>query len=385
MYSSSASFRVATAPEERRSAVLRGRPVDLWLVGSVLVLVGLGLVMVFDASYFLGAERFGDPYALIRRQTLFLCAAAAVAFAISRSDPLMFRRIAYPALFATLFLLVLVLVPGIGQVRGGARRWISLGLFAFEPSELLKPVFVLYLAHSLTRKRDKITSFTYGVLPHLVIVAMPILLLLAQPDFGASAVLALVTAAMLFAGGARLGHLAALGLAAVPPALALIWTSPYRLERITAFLDPWRDPLGNGFQLVQSFLAFGSGGVLGAGLGNGKQKLFYLPEGHTDFIFSLIGEELGLVGAVVVLLCFGVLAMRGFRIATRARDRFSGLLAFGLTFLVVGQAMLNVGVALGLLPTKGMPLPLVSYGGSAMLAAGLQIGVLLALSREARA
>jgi cell division protein FtsW len=197
-------------------------------------------------------------------------------------------------------------------------------------------------------------------------------------------VLALVTVAMLFAGGARLLHLLGLALAGLPPALLLIWSSPYRWERVTAFLDPWRDPLGNGFQLVQSFLAFGSGGVLGVGLGNGKQKMFYLPEAHTDFIFSLIGEGLGLLGACLVLLCFGVLAARGFRVATRSRDCYTRLLAFGLTFLVVGQALLNVAVALGLMPTKGMPLPLVSYGGSAMLAAGLQIGVLLALSREAR-
>jgi cell division protein FtsW len=189
---------------------------------------------------------------------------------------------------------------------------------------------------------------------------------------------------MLFAGGARITQLGALVLAALPPGLALIWHSPYRWQRVTAFLDPWHDPLGNGFQLVQSFLAFGSGGVVGTGLGNGKQKLFYLPEGHTDFIFSLIGEELGLLGAVVVLLCFGVLAMRGFRIATRSRDCFTRLLAFGLTFLLVGQAILNIAVATGLLPTKGMPLPMVSYGGSAMMASGVQIGILLALSREAR-
>ena len=341
--------------------------------------------MVFDASYFLGAERFGDAYALIRRQAIFICMSAALAFGLSRIDPVLLRRLAYPALLGTIFLLVLVLIPGIGQVRGGARRWISLGLFSFEPSELMKPVFVLYLARSLSAKQARIHSFAYGVLPHLVMVGVPILLLLLEPDFGASAVLLLVTMAMLFAAGARLTQLAALGLAALPPALALIWHSPYRWERVTAFLDPWHDPLGNGFQLVQSFLAFGSGGVLGTGLGNGKQKLFYLPEGHTDFIFSLIGEELGLAGCVVVLLCFGVLAMRGFRVATRSRDGFTGLLAFGLTFLIVGQAMLNIAVALGLLPTKGMPLPLVSYGGSAMMAAGLQIGVLLALSREARA
>lgn len=371
--------------DDLRPAVLRGRQVDYWLLGAVLGLLGLGVVMVFDASYFLGAERFGDAYALIRRQTIFIAMGATLAFGLSRIDPLLLRRLAYPALFATLFLLVLVLIPGIGQVRGGARRWISLGLFAFEPSELMKPVFVLYLARSLAAKRERMHSFAYGVLPHLVMVCVPILLLLLEPDFGASAVLLLVTMAMLFAAGARLRQLAALGLAALPPALALIWHSPYRWERVTAFLDPWHDPLGNGFQLVQSFLAFGSGGVLGTGLGNGKQKLFYLPEGHTDFIFALIGEELGLAGCVVVLLCFGVLAMRGFRVATRSRDAFSSLLAFGLTFLIVGQAMLNIAVALGLLPTKGMPLPLVSYGGSAMMAAGLQIGVLLALSREARA
>jgi cell division protein FtsW len=370
--------------EDRRPAVLRGRQVDLWLLGAVLGLLGLGVVMVFDASYFLGAERFGDAYALIRRQAVFIVLSAAIAFGLSRGDPQTLRRFAYPALIATLLLLVLVLIPGIGQIRGGARRWISLGLFAFEPSELMKPVFVLYLAQSLSRKQERMHSFAFGVLPHLVMVVVPILLLLLQPDFGASAVLAVVTAAMLFAGGARLMQLAALVLVALPPGLGLIWHSPYRWQRVTAFLDPWHDPLGNGFQLVQSFLAFGSGGVVGTGLGNGKQKLFYLPEGHTDFIFSLIGEELGLLGAIVVLLCFGVLAMRGFRIATRSRDCFARLLAFGLTFLMVGQAILNISVATGLLPTKGMPLPLVSYGGSAMIASGVEVGLLLALSREAR-
>jgi len=381
---SRAAEAAAFYSDEQRPAVLRGRQVDLWLLGAVLGLLVLGVVMVFDASYFLGAERFGDAYTMIRRQTIFICMGAGVAFGLSRIDPLTLRRAAYPMLLLTIVLLVLVLIPGIGQVRNGARRWISLGLFSFEPSELMKPVFVLYLAHSLSRKQERIHSFTYGVLPHLVVVLVPILLLLLEPDFGASAVLAVVTLAMLFVAGARSSQLAALGLAALPPAIGLIWHSPYRWERVTAFLDPWRDPLGNGFQLVQSFLAFGSGGVLGAGLGNGKQKLFYLPEGHTDFIFSLIGEELGLAGAVVVLLCFGVLAMRGFRVATRSRDSFTRLLAFGLTFLIVGQAMLNVSVALGLLPTKGMPLPLVSYGGSAMMAAGLGVGVLLGLSREAR-
>jgi len=381
---SRAAEAAAFYSDEHRPTVLRGQQVDFWLLGAALGLLGLGVVMVFDASYFLGAVRFGDAYALITRQAVFICMSAALAAALTRVDPALMKRLAYPALFGVLALLVLVLIPGIGQVRGGARRWISLGLFAFEPSELLKPVFVLYLARSLSGKQDRMHSFGFGILPHIVMMLVPILLLLLEPDFGASAVITIVTLAMLFAAGARVKHLAMLGLAVLPPAAALVWHSPYRLDRVTAFLDPWRDPLGNGFQLVQSFLAFGSGGVLGAGLGNGKQKLFYLPEGHTDFIFALIGEELGLVGCVAVLVCFGVLAMRGFRVATRSRDRFTGLLAFGLTFLFVGQALLNIGVALGMLPTKGMPLPLVSYGGSSMMAAGLSMGLLLALSREAR-
>jgi len=381
---SRAAEAAAFYSDEHRPTVLRGQQVDFWLLGAALGLLGLGVVMVFDASYFLGAVRFGDAYALITRQAVFICMSAALAAALTRVDPALMKRLAYPALFGVLALLVLVLIPGIGQVRGGARRWISLGLFAFEPSELLKPVFVLYLARSLSGKQDRMHSFGFGILPHIVMMLVPILLLLLEPDFGASAVITIVTLAMLFAAGARVKHLAMLGLAVLPPAAALVWHSPYRLDRVTAFLDPWRDPLGNGFQLVQSFLAFGSGGVLGAGLGNGKQKLFYLPEGHTDFIFALIGEDLGLVGCVAVLVCFGVLAMRGFRVATRSRDRFTGLLAFGLTFLFVGQALLNIGVALGMLPTKGMPLPLVSYGGSSMMAAGLSMGLLLALSREAR-
>ncbi len=368
----------------QRPAIVAGRSVDPWLLGAVLVLLGLGLVMVFDASFFVGQERFGNPYALARRHAVFLALAVCLAAVLVRVDVARLAPAAYPALIVVLLLLVLTAIPGIGQVRGGARRWLSLGIVAFEPSELLKPVFVLFLARTLVRKREHLESFAYGVLPPLIVAGGPILLLLAQPDFGASMVIAALTLGMLFAAGARPAHLAAVCAAALPGVLALIWVKPYRWSRLVAFLDPWGDAQNKGFQLVQSLIAFGSGGLLGVGLGNGKQKLFYLPEGHTDFIFALIGEELGLCGALVVLACFALIAMRGFRIAARSPDAFSGLLAFGLTFLLVVQAAMNIGVVVGLLPTKGLPLPMVSYGGSSMLATAMSVALLLGLSREAR-
>lgn len=369
---------------QQQPVMVTSRGVDRWLLGVSAALALLGLVMVFGASFFLGGERFGDPYAMAMRQTTFLLFAVGVGVVASRVPLPVLRRLAYPALGVVLLLLVCVLIPGIGQVRGGARRWLSLGFVTFEPSELLKPVFVLYLAHSLARKREKVHSFTYGVLPHLIVVLVPMMLLMLQPDFGATAVLALLTGAMLFVAGARPGQLLGLGLGAASAGFVAIYWSPYRWKRVMGFLDPWEDPLGKGFQLVQSFLAFGSGGVTGVGLGHSRQKLFYLPEGHTDFIFALIGEEMGFIGGALVLLGFVILAVRGFRLATRAHDAFTSYVAFGLTFVVVMQAALNIAVVMGCLPTKGMPLPLLSYGGSSLVTTIGMIAILLGISREVR-
>lgn len=369
---------------EQQPLIVTPRGVDRWLLGVSAALASLGVVMVFGASFFLGGERFGDPYAMAVRQTTFLFLAVAIGVVASRVPLSVLRSLAYPALAAVILLLVFVLVPGIGQVRGGARRWLSLGFVTFEPSELLKPVFVLYLAHSLARKREKIHSFTYGVLPHLLVALVPMFLLMLQPDFGATAVLALLTGAMLFVAGARPGQLLTLGGLAGAAGFGLVYFSDYRWKRVMAFVDPWDDPLGKGFQLVQSFLAFGSGGVTGVGLGHSKQKLFYLPEGHTDFIFALIGEEMGFIGGALVLVAFVVLAFRGFRLATRVSDVFTSYLAFGLTFVVVMQAALNIAVVMGCLPTKGMPLPLLSYGGSSLVTTIGMIAILLGISREVR-
>jgi cell division protein FtsW len=355
---------------------------DPWLVLAVAALVGLGVVMVFNVSYFHGQERFGDSLLFVRKHLVAIALGTVVALLASRLPSETYRRAAYPLLVATLIVLALVLVPGIGVVRGGARRWLGVGPFSLQPSELAKFAFVLYLACSLSRKGERLATFKLGVLPHYVVAGLIAGLVLLEPDFGTAALAGGLLVFMLFVGGVPVRLLALPGLALLPALAWVAWRAPYRWARIVAFLNPDLDPLGVNFQLKQSFIAFGSGGLWGVGLGESRQKMFYLPEAHTDFLFSVIGEELGLAGALVVLGLFGVVAARGFRIAVRHPDRFASLLAFGVTLSLVLQGVVNAGVVLGVLPTKGLALPFLSYGGSAMIAALGQTGVLLALARE---
>jgi len=275
-----------------------------------------------------------------------------------------------------------VLIPGIGSVRGGARRWMVIGPLSLQPTEFAKIAIVLYLAHSLTRKGERVESFKIGVLPHALVIGLMAGLAVLEPDFGTLVLAAGLLIAMLYVGGVRIRHLGFLAFTAVPALGLIALHKPHVLERIFGFLNPDVDPLGVNFQLQQSFIAFGSGGLWGVGLGESRQKMFYLPEAHTDFIFSVVGEELGLLGALLVLALFTVVAVRGFRIALRHPDPFASLLAFGVTLSIVLQVAVNVGVVLGCLPTKGLALPFLSYGGSAMIASLAQIGVLLALARE---
>jgi cell division protein FtsW len=355
---------------------------DPWLVLAVAGLVGVGLVMVFNVSYFMSRSTLGDPYAFFRKHLVSLALGGAVAVATSRLGSESFRRLAYPLLLVALAALVLVLVPGIGSMRGGAQRWLALGPLSFQPSELAKVALVLYLAASLDRKHDRLTDFRLGVMPHCLVAGALALLLLAEPDFGSTALVAVVLLAMLFVAGARPLQLGFLCSLTVPALAYLVVMAPYRWNRLTTFLDYDRDPLGLGFQLRQSLIAFGSGGVTGVGLGQSQQKMFFLPAAHTDFIFSVVGEELGLAGALVVLGLFAWIAYRGLKIASAHPERFGMLLAFGMTLLLVVQGLLNVGVVLGCLPTKGLVLPFISYGGSAMLLTMAEVGVLLALARE---
>ncbi len=369
------------APRAKVQPVI-ARGGDRWIVLTVAALVTVSIVMVFNTSYFFAGKRFGDPLLVFEKHLASIGLGALACFVASRLRSTTYERIAYPALAVVVVLLLAVLIPGVGIVRGGARRWIGLGIVNLQPSELAKLVAVLYLAHSMVRKGPRITTFALGILPHVIVVGVLAGLVAKEPDFGTAALLGVTLFAMLFAGGVRWRHLVLPVLPIVPLAVWAVASSPYRLRRVLVFLDPWEHPRDAGFQLVQSFLAFGSGGLFGTGLGESKQKMFYLPEAHTDFIFSVIGEELGLVGALVVVGLFALLAIRGLRVALHHPTTFGQLVAFGTTTVLVLQAGINMAVVLGLLPTKGLALPFVSYGGSAMIGAMTAVGVLLALSRE---
>ncbi len=356
---------------------------DPWLLMAVAALIGLGMIMVFNVSYFPGGDDFGDPLHFFRKHLVSIVIGIGLCVGASRVSSETYRRYAYPVLVLAFIGMAAVLVPGIGVNRSGAQRWIPLGPVAFQPSELAKLALVLYMACSLARKGERIREFWFGIVPHCVVVAALAGLCLLEPDFGTAALSMGILGAMLFAAGARLTHLGLFIAGALPGLIYLAVMEPYRWKRFMSFLDCNDDPRGVGFQLCQALIAFGSGGVSGVGLGQGQQKMYYLPAAHTDFIFSVVGEELGLIGSALVLGLFVVVALRGFRIAGRHPDDFAGLLAFGVTCLLVLQAALNVGVALGVLPTKGLTLPFVSYGGSAMMIAMAEVGVLLALAREA--
>ncbi len=347
-------------------------------------LLAIGVTMVLSTSYLYAQERFGDGTYFFRKQFIAAGIGLGALCVTALIPPAVYRRLAYPLLGIVLLLLVLLLVPGIGVVRGGARRWLGAGGFAFQPAELAKLSLVLYLAHSLARKADKIAMFSIGVLPHLVVGGIFLGLIVMEPDLGTALTLGVLLFLMLFVAGAKPSHLALIGLAALPVIAFAVMGKEYRMRRLMTFLDPWADASKSGFQIIQSYIAFGSGQLWGRGLGESRQKLFYLPEAHTDFIFSVIGEEMGLWGALAVLGLFAVIILRGLRLAGRIEDPFSQHLTFGLTTLLALQALIHMGVVMGLMPTKGLVLPFISYGGSAMVINLIEAGMLLSLSRGRR-
>jgi cell division protein FtsW len=357
-------------------------PFDWLLLLALLVLSAGGAVMVYSASAIQASRQLGDEFFFLKRQAVALGLGLALLLATLR---LGYRRLAawaYPLLAFSLLMLVAVLVPGVGRVAGGARRWINLGVINFQPSELAKIVLVLYLAHSLSRKRDKVRLFSIGFLPHVLVTGLMVLLCLAERDMGTGVIMVLVLFTMLFAAGARISYLLGAGLLAIPIGWRLITGTPYRMERWLAYLDPWGHREGAGFQLVESLLGIGNGGWLGQGLGQGKGKLFYLPAAHTDFIAAVIAEEAGLLGIAILLLLYGVLVWRGLRAALRAAEPFGAYLALGLTTLLGAQALVNLAVVFGLLPTKGLTLPFVSYGGSSLMTLLAAAGMLLSVSGD---
>jgi cell division protein FtsW len=356
---------------------------DMWLFGAAVVLLSAGVVMVYSASAIVAAERFHDPYFFLKRQLFWALLGAGVLWVALRVDYRLLEKAVLPLLVLAGVLLVLVLVPPFGQAINGTRRWIRLGAVSFQPAELAKVALVLYLAAFLARRRGELEHFRTGALPALAVAALLAGLVLVQPDLGNCMTLIVVTFALLYVAGSPVKHLAWVAAPAMPLVALAIWTAPYRLRRITAFMDPWSDPRGSGFQIIQSWLALGNGGLVGQGVGGSRQKLFYLPEAHTDFIFAIVGEELGFVGAVAVVALFAVVVWRGLRIGLRAADPFGAYLALGITVLLATQTLVNLGVVTGLLPTKGLPLPFLSFGGSALLMTMAATGVLLNISEHA--
>jgi cell division protein FtsW len=344
------------------------------LVLVTLGLVAFGLVMVYSASSARAAVAAGDPAYYLKRQALFALAGLAVLAVLARVDFRLLRRIGGPLLVVTLGLLVAVLV--LGTAVNGARRWLSLGALDFQPSELAKLAVVLWLAALLARGGAPRTLAALARPVGVVVLAVCALVLL-EPDLGTATVIAVVATAMLVAAGTPIRVLTGAVSLTVALTLAAIWLEPYRRTRLLAYLDPWADPEGTGFQTVQAMIALGSGGILGVGLGESVQKIYYLPEATTDMIFAIVGEELGLLGAIAVVAAFAVFAYAGFNVALRCRDPFGKLVAAGVTALVVGQALLNLSAVLGVAPLTGIPLPFVSYGGSSLIVGLAAVGVLL--------
>ncbi|MBI4385061.1 MAG: putative lipid II flippase FtsW [Nitrospinae bacterium] len=361
---------------------MRNSNCDAILCLAAAVLILIGIVMLFSASAVFALEEYKDPYYFLKRQLLWLALGSIVLYLARNMDYRTLDKLAYPALFVAFALLVAVMLPNLGKEVGGARRWLSLGKVNFQPSELAKFAVVLFMAKSLVKRADKLKNFMYGYFPNLIVLGVFFILILFQPDFGTAVIICAVTFMMFFVAGIRFKFLVYSVLAALPFMVLAVMGAEYRTRRILSFLDPWQDPSDTGFQAVQSFYAFGRGGYWGLGLGDGRQKLFYLPEAHTDFIFSVIGEELGFMGTTGILVLFAIFVWRGFVTAYRARDSFGSHLAVGLTLLIGFQAFINMGVAVGLLPTKGLPLPFISMGGSSLLVSMLCVGVLLNISEH---
>jgi len=351
------------------------------LLLTTLLLVTIGIVMLFSTSSLYAREKYGDPNYLLKRQLVWLAVGAVGCVAAASTPYPRLRRWCVPLLVVTAVLLVLVLLPGVGRRIGGARRWLSLGGLQVQPSEFAKLTVILWLAHYLSKQKRRIEEFGRGFFLPLMVTGVFLALILAEPDFGTTALLGMVAFAMMFIAGVRQAHFWPTVLAGLGAFAVLIWQNPNRAERMLAFLDLEKYKSGKGYQVWQAMLAFGSGGVNGLGLGNSRQKMFWLPEAHTDCIAAILGEELGLIGMLVVLALFVTLLVCGVIIAMKTPDLNGRYLALGVTLLIALQTLINIGVVTAWLPTKGLPLPFISYGGSSLMMNLMAVGILLSVLR----
>jgi cell division protein FtsW len=359
--------------------MVRNIRLNLFTITAVLICVGI--VMIYSASSIYAWERYRDGFFFLKRHVSFLGIGLLLAFLAMLIDYKTLKKISKPLVAVSLLLLVLVLIPGIGREVAGAKRWFRFKFLSFQPSELASLAVIIYAADFISRKEEDIKHFLKGFLPPVMVLGMTAALILIQPDLGTTVAIAAVIFIMLFVAGVRLRYLFSIFLAALPLLYILIFSVPYRRVRIMAFLNPWLDPKGSGFQVIQSQVALGSGGIFGVGLGHSRQKLFYLPAGHTDFIFSIIGEELGLLGTIGVIVLFLLFIREALKVIKNAPDRFGYFLSLGIVLLITLKAVINIGVSCALLPTKGLPLPFISYGGSSFVLDMIGVGILVNIAR----
>lgn len=357
---------------------------DFLLIAVTLTLLSVGLIMVYSASAVGATYKFDDAFYFAKRQLLFAGLGVLAMFFFMNIHYWTWRSWSKILLILCFALLILVIIPGVGRVRGGASSWLGVGAFSIQPSEFMKMGMIIFLAKFLSEHQKFVTTVKKGLVPSLSLVFLAFGLIMLQPDLGTGTVLVITCMMMIYVAGARIKHFMFLGAVGLVGFAGLIISAPYRIQRITSFMDPWSDQLGSGFQIIQSLYAIGPGGLLGFGLGQSRQKFQYLPEPHTDFIFSIVSEELGFIGAVFVLLLFTLLLWRGIRIAIGAPDLYGSLLAVGIVGMIAVQVMINIAVVTGLMPVTGITLPLLSYGGSSLTLILCSIGVLLNISRFSR-
>lgn len=356
--------------------------INIPLLVSILIICIFGIIMITSASYIWAEYKYNDPFKFTKNQGLFFIIGVILMIMISKVDYHFYYKNSNKLLLGCIVLLILVLIPGIGSVRNGSRSWFGIGSFGIQPSEFTKLALIVFTAKYLERNEKDIKSITKGALPILIITILIFGLIMLQPDFGTGTIIVMSIIGLLFIGGVKMSFFIKIGFIGLAGVAGLIIMAPYRLARILSFLDPWKDPLGSGFQIIQSLYAIGPGGLFGFGFGNSRQKHFYLPEPQTDFIFSIISEEFGFLGILIISTLFLIIIINGFKIAQKSQDLFGKYLAFGITFQLSFQAVLNLMVVVGLIPVTGVTLPFLSYGGSSLLITLASMGVLLNISKK---
>jgi cell division protein FtsW len=338
--------------------------------------------MVYSTSSVYALDRYNDSSYFLKRHLIYLAIGISLMFLVMNINYTALKKVALPVYIIGVALLVVVLIPGIGKEVGGARRWIDFGIFSFQPTEITKYLLVIYLSHLFSKNRAKSQNFSNSIIPYMLITGLYITLIMLQPDFGMVLIVLALLISMLYMSEVKFKYILLLAATSLLFIGIAIISADYRLKRIFSFLDPWEDPLGQGYQTVQSFVAFCLGGVTGTGLGEGAQKLYFLPQVHTDFIFSLIGEEMGFIGIVTVILGYLILIIRSFKTALNSPDFFGFYLVFGCILLIALQACINMSVSVGIFPTKGLTLPFISYGGSSLISSLMAVGLILSVSQR---